>query len=66
MICQFISYKKNKYYLSGKFEKLLNKIIKDSSRYEVKEKKSKNGETLIVVINDISSIDEAVKNLKIF
>ena len=66
MICQFISDKKNKYYLSGKFEKLLNKIIKDSSRYEVKEKKSKNGETLIVVINDISSIDEAVKNLKIF
>ena len=66
MICQFISNKKHKYYKSGKFEKLLSKIVNNLHSCEIKEKKNKAGHTLIVITNEISSIDEAIENLKIF
>ncbi len=66
MICQFISNKKHRYYKSGKFEKLLSKIVNNLHNCEIKEKKSKAGHTLIVITNEINSIDEAIDNLKIF
>lgn len=66
LICQFISDKEHNYYSSGNFQKTLKTILQNKKICEVKEKKNKNGEILIVVFKGVNSVDQAIKNLKLF
>ncbi|MDG1032413.1 MAG: transcription-repair coupling factor, partial [Flavobacteriaceae bacterium] len=66
MICQFISSKEDKFYFSGEFEKILQTIQKNQNLCQLKEKKSINGERLLLVFQEINSIEKAIKCLKIF
>ena len=66
LICQFVSDKEHNYYSSGNFQKTLKTILQNKKICEVKEKKNKNGEILIVVFKGVNSVDQAIKNLKLF
>ncbi len=66
LICQFISDKEHNYYSSGNFQKTLKTILQNKKICEVKEKKNKDGEILIVVFKGVNSVDQAIKNLKGF
>ncbi|MDG1343701.1 MAG: transcription-repair coupling factor, partial [Flavobacteriaceae bacterium] len=66
MICQFISSKEDKFYSSGEFGKILQTIQKNQNLCQLKEKKSINGERLLLVFQEINSIEKAIKCLKIF
>ena len=66
LICQFISDKEHNYYYSGNFQKTLKAILQNKKICEIKEKKNKDGEILIVVFKGVNSIDQAIKNLKVF
>ena len=66
MICQFISGKEDKFYSSGEFGKILQTIQKNQNLCQLKEKKSINGERLLLVFQEINSIEKAIKCLKIF
>ena len=66
MICQFISSKEDKFYSSGEFVKILPTIQNNQNLCQLKEKKSTNGERLLLVFQEIDSIEKAIKCLKIF
>ena len=66
LICQFISDKEHNYYSSGNFQKTLKTILQNKKICEVKEKKNKDGEILIVVFKGVNSVNQAIKNLKGF
>jgi transcription-repair coupling factor (superfamily II helicase) len=66
MICQFISSKEDKFYSSGEFGKILQTIQNNQNLCQLKEKKSTNGERLLLVFQEIDSIEKAIKCLKIF
>jgi transcription-repair coupling factor (superfamily II helicase) len=66
MICQFISSKEDKFYSSGEFVKILQTIQNNQNLCQLKEKKSTNGERLLLVFQEIDSIEKAIKCLKIF
>ena len=66
LICQFISDKEHNYYSSGNFQKTLKTILQNKKMCEVKEKKNKDGDILIVVFKGVNSIDKAINNLKVF
>ena len=60
MICYFISDKNHEYFNSKTFVKVL-KIINQTPNCKLKEKNK-----LYVVFENINSVDEGLKNLKIF
>ena len=66
MICQFISSKDDKFYSSGEFGKILQTIQNNQNLCQLKEKKSINGERLLLVFQNINSIEKAINCLKIF
>ncbi len=66
MICQFISNKEDKFYSSGEFGKILETIQNYQNICQLKEKKSINGERLLLVFQEINSIEKAIKCLEIF
>jgi transcription-repair coupling factor (superfamily II helicase) len=66
LICQFISDKEHNYYSSGNFQKTLKTILQNKKMCEVKEKKNKDGDILIVVFKGVNSVDKAINNLKVF
>ena len=66
MICQFISNKEDKFYSSGEFGKILQTIQNNQNICQLKEKKSINGERLLLVFQEINSIEKAIKCLEIF
>ena len=66
MICQFISSKDDKFYSSGEFGKILQTIQNNQNLCQLKEKKSISGERLLLVFQNINSIEKAINCLKIF
>ncbi|MDB3901537.1 transcription-repair coupling factor [Flavobacteriaceae bacterium] len=66
LICQFISSKDDKFYSSGEFGKILQTIQNNQNLCQLKEKKSINGERLLLVFQNINSIEKAINCLKIF
>ena len=66
MICQFISNKEDKFYSSGEFGKILQTIQKNQNLCQLKEKKSISGERLLLVFQEVNSIEKAIKCLEIF
>ena len=66
MICQFISNKEDKFYSSGEFGKILQTIQKNQNLCQLKEKKSISGERLLLVFQEVTSIEKAIKCLEIF
>ena len=66
LICQFISDKEHNYYSSGNFQKTLKTILQNKKICEVKEKKNKDGDILIVIFKGVNSIAKAINNLKVF
>jgi transcription-repair coupling factor (superfamily II helicase) len=66
MICQFISSKDDKFYSAGEFGKILQTIQNNQNLCQLKEKKSISGERLLLVFQNINSIEKAINCLKIF
>ena len=66
MICQFISNKEDKFYSSGEFTRILQTVQNNQNLCQLKEKKSMNGERLLLVFQEIDSIEKAIDCLKIF
>ncbi|MDA8938269.1 transcription-repair coupling factor [Flavobacteriaceae bacterium] len=66
MICQFISIKDDKFYSSGEFGKILQTIQNNQNLCQLKEKKSISGERLLLIFQNINSIEKAINCLKIF
>ena len=62
-------YKRNskiKFRSQGNFQKTLKTILQNKKMCEVKEKKNKDGDILIVVFKGVNSVDKAINNLKVF
>ena len=66
MICQFISDKNNIFYKGQKFKKILNGIHTNNKICQLKEKKSREGDRLLLVFQNVNSVEGAIECLKIF
>jgi len=66
MICQFISNKEDKFYSSGEFTRILQTVQNNQNLCQLKEKKSISGERLLLVFQEIDSVEKAIDCLKIF
>ena len=66
MICQFISDKNDLLYKNQKFEKILNSIHSNNKICQLKEKKSASGDRLLLVFQEVYSVEDALECLKIF
>ena len=56
----------DKFYSSGEFGKILQTIQKNQNLCQLKEKKSISGERLLLVFQEVNSIEKAIKCLEIF
>ena len=66
MICQFISDKEHYFYSSGEFTRILQTVQNNQNLCQLKEKKSISGERLLLVFQEIDSVEKAIDCLKIF
>ncbi len=66
MIGYFISDQQSEFYTTPKFMHIVKQVQMNSKRCAMKEKETKNGLRLLLTFNNITTINQALKNLQIF
>ena len=63
-VCYFLSNQQSDFYQSPLFNQILFGVQKQPSKYSIKEKKTLNGLRLLLVLNQVNTIEKLIEQLK--